>query len=421
MLFGVVTLVFLIFSINPGDPARMLLDQRANEETVQAVREELGLDLPLWQQYLLFLNDVSPLSVHDHEDEESRVYFSPEKYNGVELVPLGSEYSLTLKVPYLRKSYQSRRPVTELIADALPATVLLAVTAIVIALIIGIAVGIISALNRNSFFDQASMVGAVLGMSAPSFFSAIVIAWIGGYLWHSQTNLPALPIYVGLVFLLVALFAKLSGIKRKEINWRGLTAVFFKGILGGIALWLLLLAVFGLTGGQMPGWLNPYISLPGTGLDMTGSMYAIDVFEGPYFAPQNLILPAITLGVRPLAVVIQLSRSAFLDVWSQDYIRTARAKGLSTWKVVTGHALKNALNPVITAVSGWFASMLAGAVFVEYVFNWRGLGLEVFQALEKEDFPVVMGAVLVIAFTFVIINIAVDIIYGLLDPRVRIK
>jgi peptide/nickel transport system permease protein len=132
-----------------------------------------------------------------------------------------------------------------------------------------------------------------------------------------------------------------------------------------------------------------------------------------------MILPALTLGIRPLSVVVQLARSSFLDVLSQDYIRTARAKGLSQRAVLVKHALRNAMNPVVTAVSGWFAGLLAGAVFIEYIFGWKGIGKEIVEALENYDFPVVMGGVLVISMAFVIINILVDIIYGILDPRIR--
>ncbi|MDX5584607.1 MAG: ABC transporter permease, partial [Aureibaculum sp.] len=133
------------------------------------------------------------------------------------------------------------------------------------------------------------------------------------------------------------------------------------------------------------------------------------------------ILPAIVLGIRPLAVVIQLMRNSLLEVMSQDYIRTAKSKGLSMYKIIKKHALKNALNPVVTAVSGWFASLLAGAVFVEYIFNWNGLGKEIVNALNTLDLPVIMGSVLVIAAMFIIINIFVDVIYGWLDPRIRIR
>jgi peptide/nickel transport system permease protein len=153
---------------------------------------------------------------------------------------------------------------------------------------------------------------------------------------------------------------------------------------------------------------------------MTGSLYVIDDFgEGKTLQLKNMILPALTLGIRPLSVVVQLARSSFLDVLSQDYIRTARAKGLSQRAVLVKHALRNAMNPVVTAVSGWFAGLLAGAVFIEYIFGWKGIGKEIVEALENYDFPVVMGGVLVISMAFVIINILVDIIYGILDPRIR--
>ena len=136
---------------------------------------------------------------------------------------------------------------------------------------------------------------------------------------------------------------------------------------------------------------------------------------------KNLILPALTLGIRPLSVIIQLSRNSLLEVFSMDYVRTATGKRLSKFTVIFKHAFRNALNPVVTAVSGWFASLLAGAVFVEYIFAWNGIGKEIVDALNKMDLPVVMGAVLFIASLFVIINILVDLIYGWLDPRIKIS
>jgi len=170
------------------------------------------------------------------------------------------------------------------------------------------------------------------------------------------------------------------------------------------------------------GWIFAYLLADITGLSMFGSMYSVSDFgEGEYLNIKNLILPAITLGIRPLAIIIQLMRNSLLDVFGQDYIRTARAKGLSFRKVVYKHAVKNALNPVITAVSGWLASLLAGAVFVEFVFDWKGLGVVIVQSLEKYDFPVITGAVLMISVILVVINILVDIVYGVIDPRVRVN
>ncbi|MBX0291556.1 ABC transporter permease [Hymenobacter sp. HSC-4F20] len=157
-----------------------------------------------------------------------------------------------------------------------------------------------------------------------------------------------------------------------------------------------------------------------TGLNLTGQLYETDPFSGRHLVLKNLLLPAFALGIRPLAVIVQLTRSSMLEVMSQDYIRTARAKGLSGYRTVVGHALKNALNPVITAVSGWLASLMAGAFFIEYIFNWKGLGTVTLRAVENLDFPVVMGATIFIAALFVLVNIAVDVLYAVLDPRVKL-
>ncbi|MES2733333.1 MAG: ABC transporter permease [Bacteroidota bacterium] len=157
-----------------------------------------------------------------------------------------------------------------------------------------------------------------------------------------------------------------------------------------------------------------------TGLNLTGHLWVNDPIEGRHLELKNLILPAFTLGIRPLAIIVQLTRSAMLDVLSQDYIRTARAKGLRFYQVVLKHALKNAINPVITAVSGWLASLMAGAFFVEYIFNWKGLGSITISSVLNLDFPVVMGATLVVALIFILINTVVDILYALLDPRIRL-
>jgi peptide/nickel transport system permease protein len=155
---------------------------------------------------------------------------------------------------------------------------------------------------------------------------------------------------------------------------------------------------------------------------MTGSWFDLDENTGErYITLRNLILPALTLGIRPLAIITQLTRSAMLDVLNQDYIRTAYAKGLPARTVIWKHALRNALNPVITAITGWFAELLAGAFFVEYIFGWKGIGKITVDALEKLDFPVVMGSVLVSAAFFILINILADILYGIVDPRVRVS
>ena len=168
-------------------------------------------------------------------------------------------------------------------------------------------------------------------------------------------------------------------------------------------------------------FIDNYIMFPGTGLNNEGSLYIIDDYGEEHLSIKNIILPAMTLGIRPLAIIVQLTRSSLLDVLSQDYIRTATAKGLSFRTIIFKHALKNSLNPVVTAISGWFAGLMAGAVFVEYIFGWRGIGSEIVNALDKQDLPIIMGGVLVIGLIYVIINIVVDIVYGILDPRVRLQ
>jgi peptide/nickel transport system permease protein len=169
-------------------------------------------------------------------------------------------------------------------------------------------------------------------------------------------------------------------------------------------------------------WLFGFVLKPYTGLSMTGSLYELNPATGQnQLALKHIILPAIALGVRPFSIILQLTRSSLIEVMRQDYIRTAMAKGLSKYEVIRNHALKNALNPVVTAASGWFASLLAGAFFIEYIFSWKGLGKVCIDALQQSDLPVVMGAVLLIAFIFIVVNVLVDLIYVFLDPRVKLS
>ena len=343
-LFGVVTVIFLLFNILPGDPARMMLDQREDSEQLANIRKKYGFDQSKVKQYSYYLNDLSPLSLHSHNTDDY-TFLDNNRYTYTPLFSMGNA-SLVLKYPYLRTSFQKNgKRVSEVIAETLPNTAILAVFAITIAMTLGIVLGVLSAVYKDTFFDRITSVISTLGMSVPSFFSAILFAWIFGFVLHEAT-----------------------------------------------------------------------------GLEMTGSLYVVDDFgERSYIQWKNLILPAIVLGIRPLAVVIQLMRNSLLEIFSMDYIRTAKAKGLTMFQVIKKHALKNALNPVITAISGWFASMLAGAVFVEYIFNWNGLGKEIVNSLNTLDLPVIMGSVLVIATLFITINILVDILYSWLDPRIRLQ
>ena len=340
VLWGVVTLVFFLFNIVPGDPVRMMLGQRADEADVQAIREELGLNQSVFKQYTDYLNDLSPISFYENE-------YGEKKYDNFKsycvLAKIG-DVDVVLKTPYLRYSYQSKRSVGTILSEAFPNTLILAFVAIAFALIVGVFIGVLAAVVNTDFVNKLTLFITTIGMSLPSFFAAILVAWLFGYVWESFT-----------------------------------------------------------------------------GLSMTGNLYSVDDYgNGAYLNLKNLILPAFTLGLRPLAVVVELTRTSLLEAMSMDYIRTARAKGLKQWRVVTVHALRNAMTPVVTAISGWFASLLAGAVFVEYVFDWKGIGVIIVDALDTFDFPVIMGAVLLIGFMLIIINIIVDIIYGILDPRVRV-
>ncbi len=336
VMLGIVVVVFFLFNVLPVDPARMTQGQRADVQSLQAVRKEFGLDKPLPIQFAYYINDLSPIGIHLKADKE--------RYGFATLIAVSETKVLALKWPYLRRSYQTSKDVASLLMEVVPNTLVLATTAMVFAIIIGVFLGIISALNKETWIDRLALAFSTLGISAPSFFAGIIIAWLFGFV------------------------------------------------------------------------LSKY-----TGLNMSGSLYGYDPFKGEVANWKNLILPMITLGLRPLAIIVQLTRSAMLDVLSQDYIRTAKAKGLSRNAIIYRHALKNALNPVITAIANWFASLMAGSFFVEYIFGYNGLGKTTVRALEMSDFPVVMGAILFIAFIFVVINILVDFIYVWIDPRVKLQ
>ena len=318
VMLGVITLIFVLFNLLPGDPARMMLGQNADRESIEILHKELGLDKPVYVQYFNYLNDLSPIG-------------------------FDKDGSFGFKTPDLRRSYQSGRSVSSILADSFPNTILLAVVSIAFAFVVGVSLGALAAIYSDTWFEKFVLVITSLGMSLPSFFAAILIAW------------------------------------------------FFAFILADY-----------------------------TGLSMFGSLYSVDDFgNGEYIDLKNLILPALTLGIRPLAVICELTKSTMKEVLQQDYIRTAKAKGLSKFQIITKHALRNTLNPVVSSISGWFASLIAGAVFVEYIFDWKGVGVVIVDSLEKYDFPVLMGSLIVICVMLIIINILTDITYSALDPRIK--
>lgn len=328
VLYGVVTVTFFLMFVLPGDPARLMLGQRADVASVAAIRRQLGLDQPLVVQYYKFATDLLPVDIIAKPTFEFKSY----TYASIATFGAGADARvLCVKLPYLGRSYSSNRDVLATIVDRFPATGILALTAMVFATALGMLIGILSAVRPYTFFDGAAMVFALLGIS--------------------------LPVYV-----------------------RGLLAALLFGV---VLKWL-----------PISGYLN------------NGAEY--------------LVLPALTLGLAPLGIVARITRSSMMDVLGQDYVRTAKAKGLSFRTVLFKHTLRNALNPVVTTVSTYMAALLAGAFFTEYIFNWPGIGQLTIDAILKLDFPMIEGTVLFTAVLFVATNLLVDLMYAVLDPKVKL-
>ncbi|MBN9389159.1 MAG: ABC transporter permease [Chloroflexi bacterium] len=288
---GIITLTFLMRAVVPGDPVEnMFFGKGGDPKVIQNIRVEMGLDKPLYEQYIKYILDVS------HGD--------------------------------LGKSILTRRPVIDEIGDRYLKTITLAFSSLVVALVVGLALGILAALFKDSIIDTGTTILALVGLSMPAF-------WLG--------------------LLFINLFAV-------QLRW---------------------------------------ISLIGP----------------PDFA--HLILPSLTLGLIYAAVLMRLVRSSLLEVLNQDYIRTARSKGLATRLVMVRHALKNALIPVVTILGLQFGALLGGAFVVENVFVWPGVGQLIVNAINQRDFPIIQGIVLLVATTYVLVNLAVDLLYHLLDPRIN--
>ena len=342
VVYGLLVLVLVVATItgiiflSPVDPAQLTFGQRADVGTVKAKTAELGLDKPLAVQLLLYLNDLSPISVHP------QTVANQLKYQFFPLFSVGNSQVLVLKSPYLRESYQTGRPVREILADAIPATSLLAGISMLFAVVLGLFFGVVAALKQHTWWDHVISVVSVLGYSLPSYVAAMLLALIFGF--------------------------------------------------------------------ALGGW---------THLNIQGSLFMLDDFGDWQVQWRNIILPALALGLRPVALITQLTRSTMLDVMKQDYVRTATAKGLPKTTVLVRHALRNALNPLVSAISGWFAALLTGAFFVENVFNFKGLGDVTVNALLNFDIPVVLGCVLFTAVVFVVVNLLSDLLYAWIDPRIK--
>ncbi len=336
ILSVVFTLSFIFFSFinTDGKAVYEMTGQNTDQKTVDEIKKAYHLDQPVWKQVLYYANDLSVISVYPQEINR----------RGIKVFTT-SQKTWMIKWPYLGKSFQTDRSVGQIISNAMPGTIVLAVTAIIFATFIGVLLGMVAARHQNSFIDRSIIFLASGGMALPSFFAAILISWLLGYVLHHITGLP---------------------------TW--------------------------------------------------GSLYYVDEYTGEkYLSIRNLILPAFTLGIRPLSVIAQLTRNNVLEIQQMDFIRTAKAKGLPPGKILFRHTLINIANPLITAISGWLGGMLAGAVFVEYIFGWQGIGKILVEGLQKLDYPVVMGSVITITCLFVLLNIIVDFLYAVVDPRVRLK
>ena len=342
VLLGVTALVFFLLNIIPVDSGRLTLGQNADTATIEAVNKQLRLNYSAGMRFWFHLSDLSPTSIQSHSNEDAPLYLDTENYTFISLWK-GKEKSLVLKYPYFGRSFQSNQLVFEILKKKVLPTAILASCSIILASLLGVLLGIIAALNYGKWIDNAVLTFSIMGISVPSYFSAILLSVIFGYYLSHFTH-----------------------------------------------------------------------------LNVTGPLIDVSDWGTYYINWKNLILPVVALGIRPVAIIMQLTRNSMLDVLGADYVRTAKAKGLSRKIVVFKHVLRNALNPVITSVTGWFAALLAGAFFVEWVFDFKGLGHETVNALLNFDFPVVMGAILFIAFIFVLINILADVLYSILDPRVKL-
>lgn len=292
ILFVVSILIFLMVHIMPGDPARIIAGESASDADIENVRKAHGFDKPLYQQYGMYLKNV-----------------------------------LTGD---LGTSIRTGRSVNSEISSRLPNTIKLATAAIIIAIAVGIPIGVISATKRYSIFDNASMFAALFGLSIP-------------------------PFYLGLMLMLIFCV---------QLNWLPLNTD--SGLL-------------------------------------------------------SLILPAVTLSARSLATIARMTRSSMLEVMGQDYIQTARAQGFSEKQVIFKHALKNSMNTIVTVAGLQFGYLLGGAVITEKVFAWPGLGELVVTAIRARDFPVVQSTILIIAASFVLVNLMVDILYVIINPRIKLN
>jgi peptide/nickel transport system permease protein len=320
ILFGVSILVFLWVRALPGGPGEALLGERATEEQVRAVEEAYGLDRPVYEQYISYLDQVVHLD--------------------------------------FGQSIRQRRDVTEEIRRRFPATIELTVAAMILAVGIGVPLGFLAAKRYLRPVDHASMIGSLIGISVPVFLLGLILKYIFG------ERLKILPT-----------FGRLS---------------------------------------------------PETSSEHPTNFFVLDALvtgngEAFWDALKHLVLPAVALATIPLALITRITRAAVLEVQNEDYVRTADAKGLTGGVVNRRHVLRNAMLPLVTVIGLQTGLLLSGAVLTETVFRWNGMGQFMSDAVFYRDYPVLQGGILFLAIIFVLVNLVVDLAYGLLDPRIRVR
>jgi peptide/nickel transport system permease protein len=318
VLLGVSIVVFFMVRAIPGNPAQIMLGQQASQEQVQQLTEKMGLDKPVFVQYGLFLKDALRGDLGD--------------------------------------STVTGRPVTTELLVRFPATLELVAFAMLIAILVGVPVGVISAVRQYSLLDKTTSVLALTGISMPIFWLALILVVIFG------VNLELLP---------------------------------------------------------FPGRLDPTTGITAlTGLVLVDSLLTLN-FAGFWDGLLHLIMPALALGTIPMAVIMRMTRSSMLEVMHEDYVRTARAKGVVPWRVVSKHALRNAMLPTITVIGLQVGLLMGGAIITETIFSWPGIGLYAYNSISSRDYASIQGVVLYGALLFVLVNLIVDVLYAILDPRVR--
>lgn len=336
VLFGVSLLIFIVPRSIPGDPATLILGERANPARLEQLREQLGLKKPMF------------FNVQGLQERGIRGFFDSQYFNFLFNALRGNLGKSIFRLTNVRDELSSR----------FPATFELAIAGMLFALILGIPAGILAALNRGKLPDTALMFITLSGVSFPIFWLAMILIYIFGvYLrWLPPSGRLAADI---------------------DINAVRITGLYvLDGLLRG----------------------HPDFSLD---------------------ALRHLVLPAVALGSIPLAIIVRMTRSSMLEILSQDYIRTAKAKGLRRSIVVNKHAFRNALLPVVTVIGLSFGGLLSGAILTETVFAWPGIGKWVYDAISQRDYPIIQGGVLFVAFIFVMVNLLVDISYAFIDPRIQ--